>query len=360
MPRVVVVLGTRPELVKMADPVHVLRRSGRVDVLVVFTGQHAELLDQAASDLGIEPDVRIEPLPPGRSLTHVLAHVVQRLGRLLEDRPADCVVVQGDTVSVLAGALVAELMAIPLVHVEAGVRSKLRDDPFPEETIRRMISPISELHLPFTEAARRNLVDEGVDPRTIVVVPHPLKERVRPYLARRARDERPRVLLTLHRRERRRRRADTALELLGRIRGHDAAPAVSFTWHPTLESDVPELRGQLEDLGVEVLPPQHDADFLRLLGGASLVITDSVGVAEEAQLMCKPLLVLRTSVEVRFDEPPAAAWCATEDAEIGGEFVLRCLAEDAAGPEEPSLPTTAPPGVFMAREIEAFVLRERG
>jgi UDP-N-acetylglucosamine 2-epimerase (non-hydrolysing) len=359
-PVVVVVLGTRPELIKMATSVHALRKLEGLETVVVFTGQHTELMEHAAAALDIVPDIRIAPLPAGRTLTHFLGSVVHQLGDLLTERRPDCVVVQGDTASVLAGALVAELLAIPLVHVEAGVRSGLRDDPFPEETIRRMIAPMSELHLSFSTGTRDNLVSEGIDPATIAVVPHPLKDRLdraRPP----AREAGPhRILTTMHRRERRRERVEVFLELLARLRADSAELLITFIWHPSLDRDFPDLPGRLSDLDVEVRQPVPADDFLGLLFEADLVVTDSAGLAEEAHLAGKPLLALRNSAELRIDDPAAAPWCKTEAVEVAVEFVQTCLQRSGdPGPAVPALPVTAPSGVVIASEIEQFLRRRR-
>ena len=358
---VAVVLGTRPELIKMATSVTALRRLDGIETVVVFTGQHAELMDGAAAVLEIEPDVRIPPLPAGRILTHFLGSAVEQLGALLTDRRPDCVVVQGDTASTLAGALVGELLAIPLVHVEAGVRSRLRDDPFPEETIRRMIAPMTALHLSFSTGTRDNLTAEGIDPATIAVVPHPLKDRL--ARARRPDREEPgrrRILATMHRRERRRERVAVFLELLARLRADSPDLLITFIWHPSLDRDFPDLPGRLSELDVEVREPVPADELLGVLLEADVVVTDSAGLAEEAHLAGKPLLALRNSAELRIDDPAAAPWCKTEATEVAVEFVQTCLLRTGdSAPAVPALSVAASSGVVIASEIEQFLRRRR-
>lgn len=322
-----VVVGTRPELIKLAGLIRELRdRDDGVVPYVVFTGQHVELVDDAAADLAVEPDMRLGGMPSGRSLTDLMAHVVGDLGRVMSDLSPTCVVVQGDTASALAGAMTSELLDIPLVHVEAGVRSQRRDDPFPEETIRRMISQISELHLCFSETAREALVKEGHDPGLIRVVRNPLEDRVSDIAYPDGSVEQTRrVLVTLHRRERRDERLNGFAAVVRALAG-DAAPINwRFIWHPSLDIDHSEYRGSLESAGVEVLPALGPNEFLTEVRTASAVLTDSAGVAEECQLLGKPLVSFRLSTEQRFDDSVTAAFCITESPTEAAAFLKECF-----------------------------------
>jgi len=269
-------------------------------------------------------------------------------------------VVQGDTISALAGAITSELLAIPFVHVEAGVRSRLRDDPFPEETSRRIISSITEMHVCFSEHTRENLLAEGVDPGTIVVAPHPARDRVDRVVSQHASrvDEGQRgrfaVLVTVHRRERRKARAETLMALMNLLRDKHPDLAIGFVWHPGLQADLGELRADLGDIGVEVVPPMPPDTFLDELAEAQLVITDSGGVAEEAQLLGRPLLILRSSAELRLDERPVASTCASESPQVAGAFALRSLAERATNARDERA-ARPPAGLVIASHVASFV-----
>lgn len=308
-----VLVGTRPELIKTASTIRALRTTTSLETLVIFSGQHAELLEEAARSLEIVPDHSIAPLPRGRALTDVLAMVVSELGRLIGEKRPHCLMVQGDTVSALAGALVCELMDVPLVHLEAGVRSRLRNDPFPEETIRRMISPIAEFNLCLSQDARQNLLLEGVQESLIKVVPHPLLDHVSALDAESTNVASGRILITLHRRERRHLRLRLLVEIIEQLRSSDTGLNFRFVWHPSLDMDSSELCKELEGLGVDVLQPLPPPQFLTEVASASVVVTDSAGVAEEAELMGKPLIVLRDSAETRLDAGPIADRLITED-----------------------------------------------
>ena len=274
----------------------------------------------------------------------MLAHVIGELGRISEIASASCLLVQGDTASSLAGALVSELMGIPLVHVEAGVRSRLRDDPFPEETIRRRISQ-SELHLCFSEATRENLLAEGIQDDVIAVVPHPMRDRVALLASIEAANVSPEVLLTLHRRERRVQRSERLLELVNWLTRTHPNAVVSFVWHPSLDGDLPQFAARLEAVGANVIPSLPPDEFLAKLARAALVVTDSAGVAEEAQLLGRPLVAFRASAEARLDESPTAPTCATESVAVAIDFV-RNLHDLTTWPEG-----TATPGVVSAGRV---------
>lgn len=321
--RVCVVLGTRPELIKMSSTIRAMRLRVDVETSVVFTGQHDELMRSAAQDLGIDADYQIAPLDRGRSLTDVVSTIIAELGTIVgRTTRFDCIVIQGDTASALAGALVAELTDTPLVHVEAGVRSKRRDDPFPEETIRRMISPISEFHIAFTETAMNNLLEEGVPRTSITISRHPLRDHIIVNAHNECLSKPPEsLLMTIHRRERRRGRLETLLRVLQQP-GIDATRAI-FVWHPSLDVDVREFRAKLERLGVRVVDPMSPSAFLRELVKAAVVITDSAGVSEEAEMMGIPVVAFRKSAEIRLEGLTGEFAISTEDHLTAAAFILQ-------------------------------------
>jgi UDP-N-acetylglucosamine 2-epimerase (non-hydrolysing) len=357
VPEILVVVGTRPELIKLAATIHALRELSTLRTTVIFTGQHPDLVGESAKVLDVVPDEVIRPLPVGRTLTDLLAHTIRELGITLARRAAACLVVQGDTVSALGGAITSELLGIPLVHVEAGVRSRLRDDPFPEETIRRIVSSISEAHVCFSDYTKENLLGEGVDPGSIVVTPHPLRDRVSRVATAKGEniqlDGRFAVLATLHRRERRPARAATLIAVLRLIRREYPDLKIGFVWHPGLKEDLPDLRDDLCQIGVDVVAPMASDAFIETLASARFVITDSGGAAEEAQMLGRPLLVLRSISEVRLDEAPVTAMCATESLQVASEFTALTLREPLpAIPAERSV--SAPAGLVIASYVASF------
>jgi UDP-N-acetylglucosamine 2-epimerase (non-hydrolysing) len=324
-PHIVVFVGTRPELIKLESTISELRRAQRVKTSVVFSGQHPDLLPYAAATLGLSADYSLTPLPTGRNLVVLVSRTIEEFGALVSQIGGTCVVIQGDTATCLAGAIVAELLAVPLVHVEAGVRSNRRNDPFPEEAIRRMISTIADLHLCFAERTSANLLREGVEPSSVVVVPHPLIERVSrspqaggPVLPTRF------ILATLHRRERRSRRLSSFLEI---VRQNPSADFV-FVWHPTLGEERGDLREIMVEAGVLVIGPLPADVFINVAQRAQVVLTDSAGVAEEVQLLGRPLVAFRTSIEYRIDDLQWHPMLVTEDASAATLFINEWLQAD--------------------------------
>ena len=165
--KVMVVAGTRPEAVKLAPVVHALQAHDSLDPLLVATGQHRGMLDQALGHFGLAPAHDLGLLEPGDGLTTVLAKALRGLGEVVVAEQPSLVVVQGDTTSTLAGALAGFYAKVPVAHVEAGLRTSSLDAPFPEEANRRLVSRIASLHLAPTTTAAAALIAEGVDPETI-------------------------------------------------------------------------------------------------------------------------------------------------------------------------------------------------
>lgn len=324
-PHIVVLVGTRPELIKLESTIVELRGAHRVKTTVVFSGQHPELLPSAAATLGLTADYSLTPLPTGRNLVVLVSRTIDEFGALVSRIGGTCLVIQGDTATCLAGAIVAELQGISLVHVEAGVRSNLRNDPFPEEAIRRMISTIADLHVCFAERTRANLLEEGVHPSSAVVVPHPLVERVwRVSEAAGPALPKPFILATLHRRERRSRRL---YEFLRIVQQNPSADFV-FVWHPTLMEERANLRDTMTDAGVQVIDPLPADVFINVAQRAQVVLTDSAGVAEEVQLLGRPLVAFRNSIEFRIDDLQWHPMIVTEDASVATSFIGEWLQAD--------------------------------
>lgn len=339
----------------MATTVTALRNTPGIQTEVIFTGQHEELMSDASAVMSVTPDHRIEPLPKERRLTDLVGHVVARLGNVLSSIRPDCVVVQGDTASALAGALCAELMGCPLAHVEAGVRSNMRDDPFPEETIRRMISSISELHICYSELARRTLLSEGIAAQSIVVAPHPLQERVERLALSVSNVVEPTVLVTLHRRERREERLNKLLQLVEETK-HQSFHDWRFVWHPALDPHHSDLRSRLQGAGVTIAPASPPDRFLEAIATAALVITDSAGTSEEAQILERPLLVFRAHPEGRMDNAPLGPTLATESIDVAAEFVRSILQAPVAPSIVPRRRQVVRSGTVVASHIRDLAI----
>ncbi|GAB2470920.1 UDP-N-acetylglucosamine 2-epimerase (non-hydrolyzing) [Xylanimonas ulmi] len=303
-----VVYGTRPEAIKVAPVIAALRESDALDPVTVVTGQHREMLDQVNALFGIVPDHDLDIFEHGATLSQTVARVLERLDPVLvAERPA-AVVVQGDTSTSTAAALAAFHRQIPVVHLEAGLRSGDINSPFPEEANRRLTSQIAALHLAPTQLSKQNLLTETVAPDTVLVTgntvidalllaverPTPLTD---PALARLAASGRRVLLVTTHRRE----NWGGAMEGVGRAlarlarRFPDVEIVLPAHRNPIVrEAVLPQLVGLPN---ITVTEPLPYGEFTRVMSLSTVVLTDSGGVQEEAPSLGKPVLVMRDNTE---------------------------------------------------------------
>jgi UDP-N-acetylglucosamine 2-epimerase (non-hydrolysing) len=301
--RVLAVLGTRPEVIKLAPIVAELRRAPGIETLVVSTGQHREMLDQTLDQLELGADIDLQVMRRGQRLSDLTADLVRGLGDTIASLLPDWVLVQGDTTTALCGALAAFYEGIPVGHVEAGLRTGDERAPFPEELNRKLVAPLAALHFCPTSRSAENLRREGVPEHRIVVTGNTVIDALH-WAVRRARllhgpvprTRRRRILLTLHRRETQegsmRRVCSAVRELAER-----ADTEVVFPVHlsPTVrEVVVPEL-AHVE--GVHLVEPLGYLPLVHVLDSCDVVLTDSGGLQEEGPALGKPVLVLRNETE---------------------------------------------------------------
>lgn len=307
-PTILTIYGTRPEAIKMAPVIKALERSGTLDCQIATTGQHREMLDQVNEIFGIAPHHDLDVFAPGQTLNALMAKVFDRLDPVLEAVAPDAVLVQGDTSTVAAAAIASFYRSIPVVHLEAGLRSGDILSPFPEEANRKIVSQIAALHLAPTTRSRDNLLREAVAPETIVVTGntvidallHAVEHPVRfsdPELVALEASGRPVLLVTTHRRE----NWGGAMEGVGRALRRLA------TTFPELSVVLPAHRNpvvreailpQIEDLpNVLVTEPLAYGEFTRMMALSKIVLTDSGGVQEEAPSLGRPVLVMRDNTE---------------------------------------------------------------
>lgn len=304
-----IVLGTRPEAIKLAP---ILQEcAGRNDVapLVVSTGQHREMLAQVVDYFGLRVDIDLGLMQPGQTLSILTARCLEALDAVLVRDQPDCVVAQGDTTTVLAAALAAFYHKIPFVHVEAGLRTGNLQAPWPEEFNRRVAGISAALHCAPTERAVQQLLAEGVSPGSV----HLTGNTVVDALLWAVQQERGRcelrdgkysflgesvvVLLTGHRREN---FGEGFEQICLAIRElATTRPDVQFVYPVHLNPKVQEpVRRILNDLAnVHLQPPATYAEFVWLMDRSHLILTDSGGVQEEALSLRKPVLVMRETTE---------------------------------------------------------------
>jgi UDP-N-acetylglucosamine 2-epimerase len=306
--RIAVVVGTRPEVIKMAPVVRELRRSpARFETVVVSTAQHRELLAQALDAFDLRPDVDLELMSPDQRLGDFAARCLASMTTTLAELRPDVVLVQGDTTTVSATALAASYQRVLVGHVEAGLRSHDRENPFPEELNRRMASALADLHFAPTRLARENLLREGVPDRDVVVTGNTIVDALRsmpvdgPYESAALRavplDGRRLILLTVHRRENHGAPLDAVCRAARAIveRHADVELVVPLHLNPNVRARVEQTLGGVPR--VHLCEPASYGDLLRLLDRAFLVLTDSGGVQEEAPSFGTPVLILRDVTE---------------------------------------------------------------
>lgn len=308
---VLTVIGTRPEAIKLAPVVHELRaRPDRFASHVCLTAQHREMADEALAPFGIAPDYDLDIMSPGQALAAVTAKAVERLHDVLVDTTPDVVLVQGDTTSAFCGALAGFYHRIPVGHVEAGLRTGDKYAPYPEEMNRRLVGVLADLHFAPTPAAADALRREGVRDtkifqtgNTVIDALLYVRERIRqqppeidPALLS-AVDGRPMVLVTGHRRES---FGDGFENICRAIRAvAEAMPDVTFVYPVHLNPNVREPVGRIlrDHPRIVLIEPMPYAPFVWLMDRATVVLTDSGGVQEEAPSLGKPVLVMRDTTE---------------------------------------------------------------
>lgn len=301
--KILTVVGTRPEAVKMAPVIAQLANRPGVDSRVLVTGQHREMLDQVLALFEVAPDYDLNVMQPGQTPTNVLAAVLKEMQPVLREFAPDWVLVQGDTTSVLAAALAAAYAGCRVGHVEAGLRSYDRANPFPEELNRVLVDHASDACFAPTEKARRALLEEGVAPATVHVTGNTVIDALQslaPKLPFGLRSEeeckKKLILVTAHRRENHGqpiRQICTALRrLANRSDVHIVYPVHRS---PAIHQPVHEMLDGVAN--ISLLDPQDYLAFVGLMAQSYLILTDSGGVQEEAPSLGVPVLIMRSVTE---------------------------------------------------------------
>ncbi|MBI3764703.1 MAG: UDP-N-acetylglucosamine 2-epimerase (non-hydrolyzing) [Chloroflexi bacterium] len=304
--KVLSIFGTRPEAVKMAPVVAELRKHPTVESRVLVTAQHRDMLDQVLDLFDIRPDHDLNIMQADQSPTEVAAEVLLRLQPVLRDERPDWVLVQGDTTTAMAAALGAFYERVKVGHVEAGLRTHDRQNPFPEEVNRVLADQLADLCFAPTETARRALLKENVPAERIHVTGNTVIDALRTIVARAPEHANGRralvppgkrlVLVTAHRREN---FGEPLANICAALREIAARPDVYLIYpvHPN-----PNVRGPvyaaLDGLpNVSLLPPLDYLEFASLMSRAHLILTDSGGIQEEAPGLGVPVLVMRAVTE---------------------------------------------------------------
>lgn len=314
--RIAVLMGTRPEAIKLAPVIAALTDAPGVEPFVVNTGQHRELIDQVISRFGIHVDRDLAVMRPDQSLAMLTGRLVTAIDEVLVAADPHMVIVQGDTTTVLAGALASFYRRVSVGHVEAGLRTGDLASPFPEEANRRLTTTLAALHFAPTERSQQNLLAEGVDAGRVLVTGNTVIDALHQEVARQqaadTRDaitrqltavvgpgfgDRPMVLVTGHRRENFGEGFQQICDALAELARRHAETLFVYPVHlnPNVKRVVHERLGGATN--IRLIPPQSYREFVALLERCTLVLTDSGGVQEEAPSLGKPVLVMRDTTE---------------------------------------------------------------
>ena len=341
--RILSVIGTRPEAIKMAPVVSALERRGGCAHRLALTGQHTDMVEQVLGVFGLDADYDLKIMKPGQSLYDVGHACMDGLREVAEDFRPDVTIVQGDTATVFFAGVVTFFQQGRLAHVEAGLRSHEKWSPFPEEMLRRMTDTVSDFCFAPTPAAAANLAAEGVEADRIFVTGNTVVDALLQMRAHPPTVEDPRVtgllesprrlvLLTAHRRESFGDPLEGVFGAVAEIADRFADIEIVYPVHPNPRVREPALRILGGRPRVHLLDPLSYGDLLAVLDHASLVLTDSGGIQEEAPAFDVHTLVLREVTErPEAVQAGAATLVGTDAARILDEATAR-LSADGKGP----------------------------
>ena len=313
MKKIAVIFGTRPEAIKLCPVVLALKANPAFDCKVCVTGQHREMLQQVLDVFGIVPDKDLALMRPNQTLGGLTSRAIAAIDEYLAEAKPNIVMVQGDTTTVLAGALAAFYHHIPVAHVEAGLRTWNMESPWPEEANRVLTTRLAKWHFCPTENNKANLLKEGVPEKDIYVTGNTVidallmaKEKVKATPLSidglpndlMSSDERM-VLITGHRRENFGEGFENICTAIRNLA--DRFPETHFVYpvhlNPNVREPVGRILGRHCGKNVHLVEPQSYLPFVALMDRAYLILTDSGGVQEEAPSLGKPVLVMRDTTE---------------------------------------------------------------
>lgn len=313
--RIAVVFGTRPEAIKMAPVVRALKLMPELfDVRVIVTAQHRRMLDQVLHLFQIQPDVDLDLMKPGQNLADLTSRLILAMNQTFEQEKPDIVLVHGDTTTAMSTSLAAFYLQIPLGHVEAGLRTRNKHAPFPEEINRQIVGLLSDLHFTPTEVSKTNLLQESVKPSCIHVTGNTVVDALHWVVERLQKDSaltqqlnekyaflRPSlrtILITGHRRENFGIGFESICQALADlVQAHqDIELIYPVHLNPNVQEPVYRILGSHRDR-VHLIEPLEYLPFVYLLNRCHFVITDSGGIQEEAPALGKPVLVMRETTE---------------------------------------------------------------
>lgn len=311
--KVLSVFGTRPEAIKMAPLALALQADSRFESKICVTGQHREMLDQVLALFKLSPDFDLGVMRPGQDLTDVTVAILAGLKSVFLNYKPDVVLVHGDTSTTLAASLAAYYQKIPVAHVEAGLRTGNIYLPWPEEGNRRLVAVLASMHFAPTDAARQNLLKEGISCANIVVTGNTVIDGLLKVVSALSGDsslkqqlneqfsfldlQRRMILVTGHRRESFGRGFENICQALSEVA--DIFPDVNIVYpvhlNPNVREPVNRLLAGIDN--IHLIEPLDYLPFVYLMNRSYLILTDSGGIQEEAPSLGKPVLVMRDVTE---------------------------------------------------------------
>ncbi|MBM4274918.1 MAG: UDP-N-acetylglucosamine 2-epimerase (non-hydrolyzing) [Deltaproteobacteria bacterium] len=341
MKKILIIFGTRPEAIKMAPVILGLKAAGDYQVKVVVTAQHRQMLDQVLELFQIRPDYDLNVMTANQDLFDITVRILENLKAVLQREQPDLILVHGDTSTTFAAALAAYYLKIQVGHVEAGLRTRDKYQPYPEELNRRLTGALADYHFAPTPWARDNLLAEGVPPERIWVTGNTVIDALKIIAAKVARekelwadycrenfslglDGQRLLLVTGHRRENFGRAFRNICLALRDLAEHYADLHVIYPVHlnPQVQQPVYGILGKAPGVRdgkpgvssvqvpgggrITLLPPLDYAPFVFLMSQSTVILTDSGGIQEEAPALAKPVLVMR-----EVTERPEGLWAGT-------------------------------------------------
>jgi UDP-N-acetylglucosamine 2-epimerase (non-hydrolysing) len=380
MIRISLIFGTRPEAIKLAPVIRALREHAAFEPRVCVTGQHREMLRQTLEAFEIKPDVDLDLMQTNQTLADLTSRAISALDHYFDHERPELVLVQGDTTTTFAASLAAFYHRVRVGHVEAGLRTGDKYSPFPEEINRVLTTRLADYHFASTEQARRNLLAEGVAPERIFLTGNTVIDALEFALGKVRKDppavpglpstlmeagrargaEQPLVLITGHRRENFGAGFESICQAVVDL--SERFPETAFVYPVHLNPNVrePVFRRLTGRRNVFLIEPLSYLPFVALMDRATLILTDSGGVQEEAPSLGKPVLVMRDTTE----RPEAVAAGAarligTQADQIIAE-VSRLLTDPSARAAMAQPVNPYGDGQASARIIQALLQREAG
>lgn len=306
---ILVVFGTRPEVIKLAPVIIELRKHSEYNVIVCNTEQQKELSNQTLEYFGLKADINLDCMRPNQPLAEIQSRILLNLDKVFNEQTIDATIVQGDTMTVLTGALVSFYHKVPVFHVEAGLRSYDIYEPFPEEVMRQMTSRVTQLHFAPTEKNKQALLREGIEENKISVTGNTVVDALfclsDDVIARSKNFFEDKnitindklVLITAHRRENHGERLDRIIKAIYdlAIKYTDHTFVIPVHPNPNVKDKIHEKLGKLSN--IHLLTPLDYPYLVYLQRNAKLILTDSGGIQEEAPTFGCPTLVMRYETE---------------------------------------------------------------